>query len=81
MAVIQPRFQIKLNNKVEEYDLQCEELHKDKLFLSQYPEDLDRVYVDLNGMQLSMSIDELKLAVDLLHQSKNLTLDEDAKDI
>lgn len=70
MSVIQPRFEVKLNTEVTDADLMCQEVDKDKLFLSQFDGEENVVYLTLNDLQLSMSIDELKLAVDMLHQAK-----------
>lgn len=70
MAVIQPRFEIKLNSKLEEVDLSFEEIDKDKLFLAQFEGEEDLVYLTINELQLSIPVDELKRAVDMLHQSK-----------
>ena len=70
MAVIQPRFEIKLNSKLEEVDLAFQDIDKDKLFLSQFEGEEDLAYLTINDLQLSIPVDELKRAVDMLHQSK-----------
>lgn len=70
MAVIQPRFEIKLNSKLEEIDVSFEEIDRDKLFLAQFEGEEDLVYLTINELQLSIPVDELKRAVDMLHQSK-----------
>lgn len=71
MTVIQPRFEIKLNTQVTDVDLVCEEIDENKLFLSQFDGEEKVVYLTLNGLQLIMNIDELKSAVDMLHEYKN----------
>lgn len=71
MAVIQPRFEIKLNTQVYDADLAFAKKDRDKLFLSQFDGEEKIVYLTINDLQLNMNIDELKLAVDMLHDSKN----------
>lgn len=70
MAVIQPRFEIKLNTQFVDIDLMCTEMEEDKILLSQFKGEEKLVYLTLNGLQLVMPIDELKLAVDMLHQAQ-----------
>jgi len=71
MGVIQPKFEIKLNTELEDFDLQFDSIDENKMFLSQFNGNKDLVYMTLNDKQLSMNINELKLAVDMLHSSNS----------
>lgn len=70
MTAIQPRFEIKLNTQVVDIDLMYTEMEENKILLSQFNSEEKLVYLTLNGLQLVMPIDELKLAVDMLHQAQ-----------
>lgn len=67
MTIIQPKLEVKMNTKLEDVDLQFNEIDKDKVFLSQFDGELDDVHITVNDSQFVMKIDELKAVVDMLH--------------
>lgn len=67
MSVVQPKFEIKINTKLEDVDLVCHDIDENKMFLSQFDYELDKIFITLNGTQVAMDLHELKVAVDMLY--------------
>lgn len=67
MEVIQPKFEVKLDSCLEEVDLSYQELDEGKLFLSQFRDEVETVYLTLNNLQVSINVNDLKTIIDMFH--------------